>query len=202
MDNMSGDATAEAAGKAGALVVTRAMGGYGDAIKQGLNLCETPIVAITEADGSFRASDLNKLLAHLPSADAVIGSRTSKGLVQAGAFMPYPVRLANRAVGLFLSILWPGNPAKFTDVGCSLRVMWLDTYRDIQNSLEGQGPEFAPEVVLELMDHGLRIREVPVSYYPRLGGGSKLSGNYRNSAKTAVRMLRLMVSKRIKKVIS
>ena len=36
MDNMSEDQTAEKARKAGAFVVTKSMGGYGDAIKQGL----------------------------------------------------------------------------------------------------------------------------------------------------------------------
>ncbi|SHI60991.1 Glycosyltransferase involved in cell wall bisynthesis [Desulfatibacillum alkenivorans DSM 16219] len=199
MDNMSEDLTAEKARKAGACVVTRSMGGYGDAIKQGLELCTAQAVAVAEADGSFKSSDLEKLLPYLASHDAVFGSRTSERLVQPGAFMPYLVRMANRTVGLFLSLLWPWHPAKFTDVGCSLRVMRQDAFLDIQSSLIGQGPEFAPEVALELMDHGLRIAEVPISYHPRLGGGSKLSGNYKNSARTAFRMLRLILTKRITK---
>ncbi|MBI9075605.1 MAG: glycosyltransferase [Desulfatibacillum sp.] len=200
MDNMSRDQTARIARKAGAVVVTQPMGGYGDAIAKGLNLCTAPILAITEADGSFRASDLEKLLPHLLKADAVLGARTCERLVQPGAFMPYPLRLGNRAVGLLLSSLWPGHKAHYTDVGCSLRVMWRDAYLDIRDDLKGQGPEFAPEVALEIMDHGLRVAEVPVSYYPRLGGGSKLSGNYQNSARTALRMLRLILSKRIRKL--
>ncbi len=199
MDNMSSDQTATKARKAGAIVHTRAMGGYGDAITKGLDLCTASMVAITEADGSFRAHDLNAIVPFLQNADAVMGTRTYAPLVQPGAFMPFPLRMGNMAVGFFLSGLWAGHGARYTDVGCSLRVMWRETYQSIRPDLGGQGPEFAPEVALELMSHGLRVQEVPVSYYPRLGGGSKLSGNYWNSGKTALRMLRLILSKRIKK---
>ena len=80
--------------------------------------------------------------------------------------------------------------------------MRRDAYLDLQRSLEGQGPEFAPELALEIMDNGLRSTEVPISYYPRLGGGSKLSGNYRNSAKTALKMLRLIIKKRFGKLFA
>jgi hypothetical protein len=38
----------------------------------------------------------------------------------------------------------------------------------------------------------LRIAEVPLVYYPRIGGVSKVSGNLRASAKAAIAILRVL----------
>ncbi len=198
MDNMSRDCTAQKAREAGATVYSQAMAGYGDAIVKGMDKSSAHIIAIAEADGTFRADDLRNMLGMLRNTDAVIGTRTYRLLIQDGAFMPFLLRMGNIAVGLLVSVLWRRGGARFTDVGCSLRAMWMETFQDIRPELVGKGPEFAPEVMLELLSKQRRVIEVPVSYYPRLAGDSKLSGSYFNSAKTALKMLALILRKRFR----
>lgn len=197
MDNFSTDNTAQKAADAGAIVHSLSMEGYGDALLKGMEKSDADIIAMAEADGTFRADDLQKLLEHLKSADAVIGARTCKCLIQKGAFMPFLLRMGNIAVGLLISVLWWRSRLRFTDAGCTLRAMWRQTFETIRPGLGGKGPEFAPEVIVELLSKGQRVIEIPVSYYPRMAGDSKLSGNYLNSAKTALRMLVLIALKRL-----
>ena len=78
VDNLSTDRTAERARAAGARVETVSVGGYGDALRHGMNHATGDVFVLVEADHSFRADDLDKLLSFLPSADMVIGTRTTK----------------------------------------------------------------------------------------------------------------------------
>src|SRR5262249_12083976 len=73
MDNLSPDGTAEIAREAGARVVSRKLTGYGDAIHQGLNEAAGDILVIVEADYTFRAADLPKLLEYLKDSALVVG---------------------------------------------------------------------------------------------------------------------------------
>jgi NDP-sugar pyrophosphorylase family protein len=57
MDNESADGTGELARSAGAVVHSRKLRGYGDAIRQGMDAASGDILVIVEADGTFRAKD-------------------------------------------------------------------------------------------------------------------------------------------------
>ena len=88
VDNNCADRTAELAREAGAEVIEESTPGYGSAIRAGLDhafATGADIVAITEADGSFRAQDVWKILHYLDDADMVLGTRTTRQMVdQAG----------------------------------------------------------------------------------------------------------------------
>ena len=81
VDNNSKDRTAALAKQAGADVIQESAAGYGCAIRAGLNhsaASGADIMAIVEADGSFRASDLPKLLHYLSDCRMVLGTRTTR----------------------------------------------------------------------------------------------------------------------------
>ena len=196
MDNVSADGTAKVAEKAGATVYSEPLAGYGDAIKKGLDKSEADILIITEADGTFRSGDLPKLLAYLQDADAVIGTRTYWQYIEEGANMEFIKRMANIAYGLIITMLWWNRRSRFTDVGCSYRGMWRSSYLKIAPHLTAKGPEFAPEVTIELLNSMQRVIEVPLTYHPRALGESKFSAGYMRLSKTALRMLRLILSRR------
>ena len=61
----------EVARQAGARVETVRLKGYGDTIRHGLDCAEGDILVVAEADYSFRARDLSKLLEYLKDADMV-----------------------------------------------------------------------------------------------------------------------------------
>lgn len=195
-DNESSDATAEIARRHGARVITTALRGYGDALRTGMDGATGDILVLVEADHSFRAKDLGKLLEFMKDADMVIGTRTTRQMIEQGTNMRGIVRWANVVFGKLIEALWWSQEPRFTDVGCTYRAIWRDVYEKIRPRLVGIGPEASPELMIELLRQRGRVIEIPVSYYPRLAGRSKHSESYRALAKTALEMLRLIVRKR------
>ena len=198
MDNVSEDGTADIARKAGATVYSEPLKGYGDAIKKGLDRSSADILVVVEADGTFRANDLPKLLGYLDNSDAVIGSRTYWQYVEYGANMDFIQRMMNMLFGLIITMLWWNRKSRFTDVGCSYRAIWRPVYQSIHENLKCTGPEFAPEFVIELLENWRRVIEVPVPYHARVLGHSKFSGSFFHLSKTALKMLTVILTRRIR----
>lgn len=195
-DNESTDATARIAREHGARVCSKKLRGYGDALTYGMDQATGDILVLVEADHSFRAKDLGKILEYMKDADMVMGTRTTRQMVEQGTNMRGVVRWANVIVGKLIEALWWGQEPRFTDVGCTYRAIWRDVYEKIRPRLVGIGPEFAPEMMIEVLRQHRRVIEIPVSYYPRIAGESKHSASYRHLAKTATKMLRLIFRKR------
>lgn len=196
VDNSSADRSAEVARQAGARVETVSLVGYGDTIKHGLDHAIGDILVVVEADHSFRSDDLGKLLEYLKSADMVIGTRTTRQLIEQGSNMGGLLRWGNVAVGKIIEILWWGLEPRFTDVGCSYRALWREAWVKIRGQVQAVGPEFSPEMMIEILRARQRVIEVPVSYHPRIGGASKHSAGLLEVSRTATRMLRLIAAKR------
>ena len=197
-DNMSTDKTAEIAAAKGATVYSVHLKGYGDAIRYGMDKAVGDILVITEADGSFKARDLEKILEYLKDADMVIGTRTTRQLVEQGANMSLILRLGNVAVAKIIEILWwRHHEPRLTDVGCTYRGIWRESWERIRGDLKANGPAFSPEMIIEPIRHYMRIIEIPVSYHGRIGGESKHSGSFMTTVKTGLSMLFLIVRKKI-----
>jgi len=200
VDNNSKDRTAEIAHQQGVRVVTETKQGYGHALRRGMDQATGDILILCEADGSFRSSDVNKFLAYIEDAGLVIGTRTTKQMVDQGARMNFIIRMANVAWAKFLQMLWFfTNETRFTDVGCTYRALWKQTHRQIRSGLRSVGPEFSPEMMAEALRQKVKIVEIPVRYYQREGGESKHSVSYYHLAKTALKMLRTIIRKKLER---
>ena len=197
MDNCSTDGTAEIARELGATVHSRPLRGYGDALKQAMDAASGDILVLVEADATFRAKDIGKLLEYLKDADMVIGTRTTRQLIEQGANMDGLLRWGNVAVGKLIEVLWWGFEPRFTDVGCTYRAIWRDAYMKIRDYLTRDDAAFSPEMMIEVLRIRGRIIEVPVSYYRRRGGASKLSSSRWHSVRTGLKMLNLIFRKRL-----
>ncbi|MGA2267837.1 MAG: glycosyltransferase [Bryobacteraceae bacterium] len=197
IDNGSTDGTAARAAAAGAVVETVHLKGYGDTIRHGLDAASGEILAVVEADYSFRARDLRRLLDTLPGADMAVGTRTHREWIQPGANMTGLLRWGNVFAGRLLGWLWPGRGARFSDVGCTYRVLWRDSYRTMRPLLRANGPDLSPEMMVVALRTGQTVIEIPVEYHPRAGGESKHSASYPRIARTALRMLRTVLSHRL-----
>lgn len=196
VNNNSSDNTHMIAEEAGARVVVETKQGYGCALKRGINEAQGDIIVLTEADGTFLAKDLYKLLEYLKDCDMAIGTRTTRQMIEQGANMDGITRWANIFFGKFIELLWWGQEPRFTDVGCTYRALWKTSYRDIEPYLNASGPEFSTEMMVAMLIARKRIIEVPVSYYKRIGGTSAHSINYYAKMKTALRMLRTCLKRR------
>lgn len=125
------------------------------------------------------------------------GTRTTRQLVEQGTNMRGPVRWGNIVVAKLLEVMWCQRVARFTDVGCTFRALWRDGYNRMRPVLEGVGPELSPEMMVAALMTRQRVIEVPVSYHRRVAGESKHSANYLKISRTALRMLRCIIRKRL-----
>lgn len=198
VDNNSVDGTASIARQQGATVYTKSFKGYGEAIRFGMETAGGAILILTEADGSFKSRDMGKILEYLKDADMVVGTRTTKQMIEQAANMGFLLRWGNVIVAKLIELLWWRNhQPRLTDVGCTYRGIWKQVYQKIKDNLKADGPEFSPEMMIELMIFNMRIIEIPVTYHGRLAGESKFSKNLFGIIKTALRMLRLIIYKRL-----
>jgi glycosyltransferase involved in cell wall biosynthesis len=187
VDNGSSDATAKIATQAGARVV-QSQRGYGAACLAGSNaaLDTSEILVYMDGDGSDIIADLPRLLAPIQDnqADFVIGSRL-RGKREAGSMLSSQV-FAGRFVGFLLRIF---QGVKYTDMG-PFRAIRRSSLKELQMSELTYGWNL--EMQIKAAQHQLRIVEIPVDYRKRIGGESKVSGNFSASMKAAARILEVL----------
>jgi len=195
-NKISEDKTEIIAKSNGAKVISDNYLGYGHAIRSGIKYSNADIIVLAEADGTFRSSDLEKLLNCLMDNDVVQGTRTNPAYIQYKANMDRPRIFFNKLFGNFISIIWPTNKTLLSDVGCTYRAFWKTKYNKIEKNLISDNAAFAPELTIEFINKGFRVIEIPVNYHPRNMGVSKLSGTYIRSGVTALKMLKIILQKR------
>lgn len=166
---------------------------YGEKLLYGLDRMEGDILVMAEADYTFPEHDIHKLLEYIKEADMVVGTRTTRQLIEQGSDMRGLVRVANVILAKLITVLWWKREVRLSDVGCTFRAMWKNCYDDIRDNLEGNGPELLAEMAVELLHDRKRMIEIPVNYYNR---STAMFGKYRNR-KTFLRILRMVWKKRL-----
>ena len=139
---------------------------------EAMHRADGDIFVIVPADGSFRASDLPKLLEYLKDSDMVIGTRTTRQMIEQGANMRPFARWANVFLGKLVEVLWWSQEPRFTDVGCLYRAIWRDAFNKIYPELHEPGSLFSVEMMIEIIRSHMRSIEIPVSYFKRQGGSN------------------------------
>jgi len=192
VDNDSSDGTPEIAARMGARVIREPRRGYGQACLTGLAQVSAPdIVAFLDGDYSDRPAELPRLLAPIVEgrADIALGSRLL-GPRNPGA-MPWHAAGGNRlAAGLITLLFGP----RITDLG-PFRAARADVLSAL--ALEETTYGWPVEIIVKGALQGLRIVEVPVSYYPRLGK-SKISGTLAGTVGAAWCILSRIVCYRLR----
>jgi glycosyltransferase involved in cell wall biosynthesis len=188
VDNGSDDRTAERAAVAGATVVAEPRRGYGRACQAGvLAAGDVDLIVQMDGDRSDRFDELPLLLRPLLAgeADLVIGSRML-GRYERGSLLPQQIFgnwLATRLLLLLYGV-------RLTDIG-PFRVIRRDDLLALGMREMTYG--WSVEMIARAARHGLRIREVPVTYRLRGGGESKVSGNLRASVRAGGRIITTIV---------
>jgi dTDP-glucose pyrophosphorylase len=154
----------------GVATVESASARYGDVMRAGFEALSTDILVCALSDGSCRPRDVPKFLEYLKEADAVVGTRTTRQLVEQGTNMRGVIRFAHIILAKLLELVWWGYEPRFTDVGCTYRALWKSTYRLIRDNLHTSGPEYSVEMFLEVLRCRRRIIEIPVNFAVRRKG--------------------------------
>ena len=192
VDNGSRDRTAERARAAGASVIAEARRGYGAALRAGIERAladGAQRVVLVEADGTFEAAEIGRLLEPLATHALVLGSRARD--------LRGALGLGNRLVAGLLAALWPRSSCRLTDVGCTYRAFTRSAWERLRARVPADGPEFAPQMVCAAFRQRLPVLEVPVRYGQRASGASKHTGSLASVVRTALRMLRAIIAQRL-----
>jgi glycosyltransferase involved in cell wall biosynthesis len=174
VDNGSIDATADVARAHGAEVIHEPQRGFGAACYAGLMAARTDVVCFMDCDGSLDPRQLHRVAAPVAAgtADLCLGARRP----EPGAW-PWHARLANRALAFELN---RRTGTTLTDLG-PMRAGRLDDLLALH--LRNRGSGWPLEMVLGAAVAGWTIAEVDVTYRPRAGGRSKVTGSLRGTAK-------------------
>jgi dolichol-phosphate mannosyltransferase len=129
------------------------------------------VICEMDADGSHRPEDLPKLLTALPAAGAVIGSRYVPG----GTVVNWPKSRQ------FLS--WGANVytrvmlgVRVKDATGGFRAYKAATLRTLSlDNVESAGYCFQIDMTLRVLQAGLKLSEVPITFVERERGASKMS---------------------------
>lgn len=165
-DNGSIDHSQDIAARAGATVVSVVKKGYGSALMGGIERAKGTFTIMGDADGSYDFRALDSFLAELRSGhDLVIGNRFS-GEIKKGA-MPFMHRYIGNPILSFIGNVMFRSKAR--DFHCGLRGFRTASIRKLR--LQTTGMEFASEMIVKSVLHGLKITEVPCVLSPDGRGG-------------------------------
>lgn len=173
VSNNSSDRTFDKAEQAGAITFDELQPGYGRCVYRCLTEAtrfdDTNLVVLCEGDRTFRAYDIEKLLAYAPHSDIVNGTRTAEPLrqpvTQLSTFMYY----GNLFVGKLLEAKHLGQ-GTITDVGTTYKLCRRDRLMELL-------PKLDPSVNLEFNAHfldtalgeGQVLVECPITFHQRVG---------------------------------
>jgi glycosyltransferase involved in cell wall biosynthesis len=186
VDNGSTDGTAAVAQRAGADVVREATKGYGAACLAGFEASrEGAILVFMDGDGSFDPCEIRRLTEPIANdtADLVLGSRTLEA--EDKRAVPIHARLGNALIAAILRVVLA---IPITDLG-PFRAVSREKLANLNMQERTYG--WPCEMIIKAARSGYRIIEVPVSYRPRTGGASKVSGTVTGSIRAAIAMLRV-----------
>jgi GT2 family glycosyltransferase len=173
VSNNSQDRTMQRAAEAGAVAVNEPLQGYGRcvfrALQESLAPGNTDLIVLCEGDMTFRAYDIDKLVAYAPHADIVNGTRTVERLRQYTTQLSTFIYYGNLFVGKLLEAKHLGK-STVTDVGTTYKLCRREALASLL-------PRLDPSINLEFNAHfldtalasGLFLVECPITFHPRVG---------------------------------
>jgi glycosyltransferase involved in cell wall biosynthesis len=167
INNNAEPGTSEAVSRTAAREVHEPSQGYGAAIRRGIGESSADLICICEADGTFHAADLSKLLSYADEFDFVYGSRTLRDLIWGGANMGRFLRWGNWGLAKVMEVAFATS--HLSDVGCTMRVVSGHAARFLLPHYSVTGGAFGLEMMLLSVIGGWRVVELPINYRARRG---------------------------------
>ena len=193
VNNNAAPGTSEEVVGTGARELFESKQGYGNALLCGVDNCHADLIVFAEPDATFSGHDLLKLLAYSDDVPVVFGTRTSREFIWAGANMGPFLRWGNWAVAKMTELLF--NTTILTDMGCTYRLFHRGALQRIRPHLTIGGSHFGPQLLMEVIAHGIPFIEIPVNYRRRVGESS-VTGDLWKAFWLGMRMITLVLSYR------
>lgn len=132
--------------------------GYGAALRTGLYAAQNDLVFFSDADLQFDLEEIRHLLEWIEDYEIVAGYRAKRADPINRRFNAWGW---NMLVRLLLGV-------KVRDIDCAFKLFRKDIFQKIQ--LTSVGAMINTELLAMAAQHGMRVKEVPVSHYPRVAG--------------------------------
>jgi len=180
VDDGSKDRTGEIADKLAAknknivVVHNHPNRGYGGALKSGYEKAKYPWVAFADSDGQFDFSEIKKFLAHIKTADLILG---------------YRIKRADSFMRSAFTFIWGMIPRiilglRVKDYSCGFKLIKKEVFNSVQ-PLVGEEKVTQIEMLTKAQRLGFKIVEVGVRHLPREHGqqtGANLNVIFRSFA--------------------
>jgi hypothetical protein len=88
------------------------------------------------------------------------------------------------------------NTTILTDMGCTLRLFDARALRRIRPHLTIGGSHFGPQLLMEVVAHGIPFVEIPVNYRSRVGESS-VTGSFSKAFRLGIQMIVLVLQYRV-----
>ena len=165
VDDGSTDGTAEEAEAHGATVIRLPENrGYGAALKVGIAESDSEYVAIIDADGTYPAEALPRLIELMPAKDMAVGARAMND--RSIQIVRRPAKLVLGALASYLV------GRRIPDLNSGLRIMRRSVLSQFLHLLPG-GFSFTTTITLAALTNGHRVDFVSIDYKKR-SGSSKI----------------------------
>lgn len=134
--------------------------GKGMAIRTALLRVTGQFVVIQDADDELDPADIAKMLREMVNQNLPVlyGSRFSDNIRRGEPFFYY----GNRFLAKLVNILYRQN---ITDEATCYKMFRTEIIKHLP--LRSRGFEFCPEVTARVSKLGVKIKEIPIAYYPR-----------------------------------
>jgi glycosyltransferase involved in cell wall biosynthesis len=158
------DNSPEIAKKFGVKLIKHDQIGYGRAYLEGFKAAQGKYIFMADPDGTYDFNEIPKFLRYLDEGyDFVIGNRF-KGKIEPGAMTWLRHYIGNPVLSAIFRLFFQ---TKVSDIHCGMRAI-TKTALDKLN-LRTTGMEFASEMIIRAIQSELKIKELSINYYKRLG---------------------------------
>jgi glycosyltransferase involved in cell wall biosynthesis len=195
VDNNAEPGTREELARTRAKRVVEPRQGLGHGFQRALREASGDLIVTLEVDGTYRPSDVLKLLAYSDDFDVVCGTRTAALMIREGSDMGALTRWSNVLYAKLVEVLF--NTANLTDVGCIFRLMKRSAWERIRDLPMDGGWAFNLDWMLHVVRSRVRFIEVPVNFLPRAGHSVGAAHSRLHAARIALRMFVIILKHRL-----
>lgn len=191
VNNNAEQGTDEEVEKTKARLVYEKKQGYGYGYQRGIREATGDYVFLSEPDGTYAASDLERFLVYAKDFPVVVGTRTNQSAILDGAAMGLLRKLANVFEAKIIEVLFATN--SLTEIGCTCKLFQRDALMRLSTLWRTTNALFATELLLLVITQRIKFIEIPITFRERVGE-SQLTSRWYQLAKWGLHILWFILS--------
>lgn len=186
VNNNAEPGTDEEVKKTKAKLIDEKRQGYGWGYQRGIQEARGDYIILSEPDGTYAGSDVEKFLVYAREFSVVLGSRTNQSAILEGAAMGFSRKWANVLVAKLTEVFF--NTNALTEVGCTYKLFHKEILRYLEPQWRTRSALFATELMLLVVSRRIKFIEIPVNFRRRIGESS-LTERWYHLVKWGLRIL-------------